>query len=52
MRNAKDVLQAKCSRNLKKVVGKGFVIEVTLGLTLKEWSLSREYGRENFKQGA
>ena len=51
MLNAKDILQAKSSRSLKKLVRKGFVAEVKLIIILEEWNKSGECGTEYFKEG-
>lgn len=49
MLNAKDVLQARFSRNLKKVVRKAFVVKVRLVLILEERKNSGEYGQGVFQ---
>lgn len=49
MLNAKDVLQARFSRNLKKVVRKAFVVKVRLVLILEERKHSGEYGQGVFQ---
>lgn len=51
MPDAKDVLQAKCLRNSKKVVRKGFVVEARLVVILEEWNKSGRYDREYFRWG-